>query len=91
MIPFPSTMPEQLYRDLHSLHAPEAQAIRAKHGLGGSGATLTLAECERLYEIEGEQLFATAADGLVRLRSAESHAAWMKAKKKKKGRKRSKK
>jgi hypothetical protein len=81
-------MPEQLYRDLHSLHAPEAEAIRRKHGMGTSGATLTLAECERLYELEGEQLVATAADGLVRLRSAVAHFEWLKAKKKKKGKRR---
>jgi hypothetical protein len=43
------TIPQPLYDDLRKLNAPEAKKLREKHGIGTSGAKITIAEAEQLY------------------------------------------
>lgn len=105
-------IPRALYDDIRTLNAPEAQKLRAKYGIGssgaplttgcmghellfkhasgGSGAKITIAEAEQLYDVAGGQLAAVVAQGMQETKFAEAAMTYRKEQKKKKTRTRKK-
>lgn len=85
------TLPAEVYDTLHALTAPDAQRIRTDWFGGGSGATITLAESERLHALftrasehapAGIDVDALMAELRERTKRHHSQWAWAQAKKK---------
>ena len=53
LIPSGAARRDALYAKMRRLCAPEAKKLREAWGIGVSGAKLSLADCERLYDLAG--------------------------------------